>query len=98
MKATFDIPDELYRRVKARSALEGRALRSVAVQLFQEWLDVPAAKDDVPASVVEEASPWLAVTQRYVKPEMNHDLADMRSAAAKGWAADVTEKLHKPGK
>ena len=33
MKATLKIPDDLYRRVKARSAMEGRPMRSVAVQL-----------------------------------------------------------------
>ena len=42
MKATLDIPDDLYRRVKARSAMEGRPVRSVAVQLFQKWLDGPS--------------------------------------------------------
>ena len=39
MKATVDIPDELYRRVKARSALEGRSVRDVTVLLFERWLD-----------------------------------------------------------
>lgn len=32
MKATFDIPDEIYRRAKARSAMEGRPLRAVVIQ------------------------------------------------------------------
>jgi hypothetical protein len=46
MKATLDIPDDLYRRVKARSALEGRTLRSVAIELFQTWLHgQPAAAE-----------------------------------------------------
>jgi len=35
MKVTFEIPDDLYRRVKARTALEGRPLRAIAVQLFR---------------------------------------------------------------
>ncbi len=43
MKATIDIPDELYRRVKARSAMLGRAVREVTIELYQHWLgDVPA--------------------------------------------------------
>lgn len=37
MKATLEIPDELYALVKARAALEGRTLRSVAIELFAEW-------------------------------------------------------------
>jgi len=39
MKATIDIPDDLYRRIKAKSALQGRPIRAVAVELFQRWLD-----------------------------------------------------------
>jgi hypothetical protein len=31
MKATIEVPDDLYRRVKAKSALEGRAVREVAI-------------------------------------------------------------------
>lgn len=39
MKATIDIPDELYRKVKAKSALEGRPVREVAIELFRTWVD-----------------------------------------------------------
>jgi hypothetical protein len=39
MKATIDVPDGLYRRVKARSALEGRTVRDVTILLFERWLD-----------------------------------------------------------
>lgn len=46
MKATIDIPDELYRRVKARSALEGRPIRAVVVELFQRWLDEAGPRPD----------------------------------------------------
>jgi hypothetical protein len=38
MKATFNIPDELYREIKARSALEGRPVRDVVITLFRQWL------------------------------------------------------------
>jgi hypothetical protein len=49
MKATIDIPDDLYRKVKAKSALEGRPIRAVAIELFQSWLDqdVPGARRNV---------------------------------------------------
>jgi hypothetical protein len=39
MKATFQLPDDLYRQVKARSALEGRTVRDVVISLFRQWLD-----------------------------------------------------------
>jgi hypothetical protein len=38
MKATIDLPDGLYRRVKAKSALEGRAIRDVTAELFESYL------------------------------------------------------------
>jgi hypothetical protein len=54
MKATIDIPDELYRQVKARSALLGRAVRDVTIELYRHWLgEAPASK---PVQLPEQ---WL---------------------------------------
>jgi len=98
MKATLEIPDALYRRVKARSAMEGRPVRAVAVQLFQNWLDAPPpAEDEARPSEVTPAdlaaAPWLAITQHYVSPGMSHDMAEVRAAIAHGWAAETAETL-----
>ncbi len=38
MKTTIDIPDELYRRVKAAAALKGRRIRDVTIELYERWL------------------------------------------------------------
>lgn len=44
MKATIEVPDELYRRVKAKTALEGRAIREVTIELYRKYVDEePAA-------------------------------------------------------
>lgn len=99
MKATLDIPDELYRRVKARSALEGRPVRSVAVQLFQQWLDAPVRKETQPeADTLTEAdyerSPWLRISRKYIKPGMSHDMDEIREAIARGWGEEISEKLN----
>jgi hypothetical protein len=54
MKATLEIPDDLYRNVKARSALEGRPVRAVAAELFERWLSgeiETAAKSAKPAAI-----------------------------------------------
>ena len=51
MKATIDIPEDLYRRVKARTAEEGLRIREVTVELFRKWLDGPdnaSGCDEVP--------------------------------------------------
>jgi len=55
MKATIDIPDDLYRRVKAKSALEGRAVREVTIELYQSWL----AKEVV-TGATQTPEEWLA--------------------------------------
>ncbi len=39
MKATIEIPDALYRQVKSRSALSGRTIRDVTVELYRRWID-----------------------------------------------------------
>jgi hypothetical protein len=55
MKATLDIPDELYRQVKAKSALLGKPVREVTVELYQRWLHERAS---VPQA--ESAQAWLS--------------------------------------
>ena len=98
MKATIDLPDDLYRRAKARSAMEGRPFRSVAVELIQDWLDAPASLPGEPntpglTTAERKQAPWLAITQPYVKPGMSHDMEDIRAAIARGSAAETAEKL-----
>lgn len=57
MKATIEIPDELYRKIKAKSALQGRPVRAVTIELFQRWLDEDAATATLtPSQALEE---WL---------------------------------------
>jgi hypothetical protein len=99
--ATLDIPDDLYRRVKARSALEGRPIRSVAVELFNNWLAAsPApAVQPPPCGLTQadrDAAPWLAITQPYVKPGLSHAMDDIRVALAKGWSVEIVEKIPRP--
>lgn len=38
MKATFQLPDDLYREVKAETARDGRTVRDVVISLFEQWL------------------------------------------------------------
>lgn len=35
----MEIPDELYRKVKSKSALEGRPVREVAIELFRGYVE-----------------------------------------------------------
>jgi predicted transcriptional regulator YdeE len=96
MKATLEIPDELYRRVKARSAMEGRPVRAVAVDLFQKWLDEkPVVVPTKPKTVADldlEKMPWLKIARKYVKEDQNHDMEAIRKAAQAAWGAEAGKK------
>lgn len=54
MKATIEIPDELYRQVKAKSALQGRAIREVTIELYQAWVTEQSVRNEPPS-----AERWL---------------------------------------
>jgi hypothetical protein len=77
MKATIDVPDGLYRRVKARSALEGRSIRDVTVLLFERWLDESPGLAETIAAVDRPAASdawlrrWEAIGKRVA--EASHD-------------------------
>jgi hypothetical protein len=42
MKMTLEIPDDLFREVKAKAALEGRKLKDVVTESLRAHLAVPA--------------------------------------------------------
>src|SRR5437868_6205440 len=50
MKVTIEIPDERYRKVKAKSALQGRPIRAVTIELFERWFD-----DEEPTATLSPA-------------------------------------------
>lgn len=73
MKATIEIPDELYRRVKARSALLGRSVREVTTELYQRWLgERPATEAHATASWIDD---WVSLGAEHTM-----ELADETSA------------------
>ncbi len=60
MKTSLDLPDELYRKVKSKSALEGLAVREVATALFAAWVDgrVTPSELDPAKSASSPTDPW----------------------------------------
>lgn len=84
MKATFEIPDELYREVKAETAREGRTVREVTITLFQQWL---RQKKLVPLSA--PAVDWLSfqapLSHLMPKDVTNHSTETMRESITKEW-------------
>jgi hypothetical protein len=66
MKTTIDIPDDLYRMVKAKSALEGRAVREVTIELYKEWLAEPPQPGSVDTKL-ERLEAWFEMADEAMK-------------------------------
>jgi hypothetical protein len=87
MKATIDIPDELYRQVKAKSALRGQAVRAVAVSLFQGWIAETEAAVPTPPAGAERLLPaWFGAARKYARKVSRHDMTAVRRSIAQGRA------------
>lgn len=91
MKATMQIPDEMYREVKAKSALQGRSVRSVTVMLYASWLR--GLVDDTgmksPAAETRTTGANLAcfgIGRQFVRKNVDgpHDMASIRESISKG--------------
>ncbi len=95
MKATIEIPDELYRLVKAKSALEGRAVREVTVDLYRTYVEQSLSLEPAPPSAEatrllggEALPPWFGVLGKGVPSTVRHDLAAIRDSIARGVAKE----------
>jgi hypothetical protein len=60
MKATIEVPDELYRQVVAKTAVQGRALHEVTVELYQRWVAEDLGGTDAKGSL-EWLDAWVAM-------------------------------------
>ena len=94
MKATMIIPDEMYREVKAKSALQGRSVRSVTVMLYAIWLqglvdEKGRGKNPSETLTKADSKPNLAcfgIGRQFVRKnaEGPHDMASIRRSIAEG--------------
>ena len=90
----MQIPDEMYREVKAKSALYGRSVRSVTIMLYASWLRGLVDESGLESSIAEPrtatgSKPNLAcfgVGRRFVRKNADgpHDMASIRKSIAEG--------------
>ena len=66
MKATIDIPDEIYRRVKAGAALRGLTIRDVTTELYRRWLGEEERREPK-QSAAAWLRAWLASSDEAVR-------------------------------
>ncbi len=96
MRATIEIPDELYRLVEAKSALEGRAVREVTVELYQHYVGKGGAPESAPREAANAESPtggrtiptWFGVLGKTARAVTQHDMSAIRESIARGIARD----------
>ena len=97
MKATIEVPDDLYRQVKAKSALEGRAVREVAIDLFRGYVSQDAPASDGDLTLAEEAArvlggrevpSWFGSLNKYARRVEKHDMDSIRASIARGVAIE----------
>jgi hypothetical protein len=91
MKATIDIPDDLYRSVKSRTSLEGTTVREVAISLFSAWMDAPPEPVRAVAAVREDPPEWFGLAHAYARNAPRHDMASVRKSIENARRQDETK-------
>ena len=91
----IDIPDDLYRSVKSRSALEGMTVRSATLMLYGDWLARPRGTPGGITAMHDSKSkkplpPWFGIGRANVRKNSGRiaGIEEMREAIAAGIAAE----------
>jgi len=71
MRTSLDIPDPLFRHLKARAALEGSTLRDLVLSLLQRGLNSPA-QADLAAPVAELPSVCLGAPMALTADQLSN--------------------------
>jgi hypothetical protein len=89
MKATIEVPDELYRLVKAKSALEGRAVREVTVELYRHYVGQEEAPPKAEEAASGQATPsWFGALGKTARGVARHEMSAIRESIARGLVRD----------
>lgn len=82
MKATIDLDDALYRRLKVEAARRGRTIRELVADGVQLVLDAPEAE---PAATGATGAPWFGLLHGYAaNAGGRHDMEAIRGSIAAG--------------
>jgi len=78
--------------VKAKSALEGRAVRDVTIELYQRYVEqgeAPAAKAGEAVTAERKAvPPWFGILGKTARSVTRHEMSAIRESIARGVALD----------
>lgn len=82
MKATIDLDESLYRRLKVEAARRGRTVRELVAEGIRVVIDSPDIGSSLSAD--RPSSEWFAVLNTYAGNAKQHDLGAMRASIARG--------------
>lgn len=96
MKEMIDVPDELYRLVKAKSDREGKAVGEVTVELYQRYIGQEEEPEPGPHQAPMAQSPregrtippWFGAVGGSARAVKRHDMGSIRESIARGIARD----------
>lgn len=82
MKATIDLDEALYRRLKVEAARRGRTVRDLVADGIRAVIDAPHTPDV--AIDAAAAADWYGSLNAYAGRAEQHDLGAMRASIARG--------------
>ena len=102
MRTTIDIPDVLYRSMKARCATMGTTMRHVTIALYGNWMQNPdwlphikteCVLTDAPKKTdAKSLIPFLGIARKGANLNVSHKWKDIKKSIAEGWAENAIAK------
>ena len=81
MKATIDLDEALYRRLKVEAARRGRTVRELVAEGIRAVIDAPPDADSARSAATPAT--WDGVLKSYAANADGHDLGAMRASIAR---------------
>ena len=86
MKATIDLDETLYRRLKVEAARRGRTVRELVAEGIRAVIDAPPVAEPRNATAAPD---WIGSLSAYAAHAERHDLATARESIARKRAKPV---------
>jgi hypothetical protein len=84
MKVTIRVPDDLYRRLKAESALRGLTVREVTTDLYRRWLSGEVGTAAAEVAPADWLHAWTSAADEAVRTAPRGPSAREELAADRG--------------
>lgn len=83
MKATIDLDDALYRRLKVEAARRGRTVRDLVAEGIRHVLDTPASTSETSESDAWRPA-WFGALRQYASVVDDHSMGAVKRSVDRG--------------